>query len=137
MQREEGLDAIAKPKFPPCRCYADVLSCFATLGMENHNYGTVILDSASTLEPILWKDVCERNGNVESIEKVGGGYAKGYTEALYRWGQIVESLDALRDQRSMSSIIVGHVKVKRFDDPAGPSYDQYQFRQPIDSSNYF
>jgi hypothetical protein len=27
----------------------------------------------------------------------------------------------------MASIVIGHVKVKRFDDPAGPSYDQYQF----------
>jgi hypothetical protein len=27
----------------------------------------------------------------------------------------------------MASIIIGHVKVKRFDDPAGDSYDTYMF----------
>jgi hypothetical protein len=27
----------------------------------------------------------------------------------------------------MASVIIGHVKVKRFDDPNGASYDQYQF----------
>ena len=124
---EEGIDDIAVPKFPVVREYGDLLSCFGTLYNTNHQHETVVIDSASTLEPIIWLDVCQRNGNVDSIEKVGGGYAKGYTEALSRWRQIAESLDALRSERNMASIIVGHVKVKRFDDPCGDSYDTYQF----------
>jgi hypothetical protein len=124
---EEGIDSIDVNKFPVVRCYDDLLACMRTLCSEAHDHQTVVIDSASTLEPIIWQDVCKREGNVPSIEKVGGGYGKGYTEALSRWRQITDSLDALREARGMASIIVGHVKVKRFDDPAGPSYDQYQF----------
>ena len=124
---EEGIDSIDVPKFPVCRSYDDLLSCFCALCTEEHDFGTAVIDSASTLEPLIWKDVCQREGNVSSIEKVGGGYGKGYTESLSRWRQITESLDAMREQSGMASIIIGHVKVKRFDDPAGPSYDQYQF----------
>jgi len=30
-------------------------------------------------------------------------------------------------QKGISVILIGHVKVKRFDDPLGASFDQYQF----------
>lgn len=127
MKGEEGIDSIAVPQFPTCHTLKDVLEAIYSLYSEQHNYGTVVIDSASALEPLVWLDVCQRHSNVDSIEKVGGGYGKGYTEAVSVWRTISSALDSLRDQRNMASIVIGHVKVKRFDDPAGPSYDQYQF----------
>jgi len=124
---EEGIDAIPVSKFPVVRCYDDLVQCLSSLYLEAHNHNTVVIDSASTLEPLVWEDVCRKEGNVDSIEKVGGGYGKGYLEALSRWRGITEGLDALREARGMASIIIGHVKSKRFDDPCGPSYDTYQF----------
>jgi hypothetical protein len=124
---EEGIDSIDANKFPVVRSFDDLLECFKNLYLESHDNNTVVIDSASTLEPVIWDDVCRKEGGVAGIEKVGGGYGKGYTEALARWRQITDSLDALREARGMASIIVGHVKVKRFDDPCGPSYDTYQF----------
>jgi len=38
----------------------------------------------------------------------------------------MQGLDALRD-KGIAVVLIGHVKVKRFDDPLGDSYDQYQF----------
>jgi hypothetical protein len=125
---EEGIDAIDVPKWPePCQSIDDLMACLTALYSGQHDYGTVVIDSASALEPLVWGKTCLDNGNAASIEKVNGGYAKGYTEALKYWRQISEALDYLRNQRGMSSILIGHVKVKRFDDPAGDSYDQYQF----------
>ena len=124
---EEGIDSIKVPQFPTCKSLDDVLACLYSLYSEQHDYGTIVIDSASALEPLVWSDTCRRNGNAESIEKVNGGYGKGYTESLATWRKIAEALDALRNERNMASILIGHVKVKRFDDPAGDSYDQYQF----------
>jgi len=124
---EEGIDDLAVPQFPASCTYGDVLQCFTSLYSEQHSHQTVVIDSASALEPLVWADTCLKNDNAKSIEKVGGGYGKGYTEALSSWRTITEALDALRSERNMASIIIGHVKVKRFDDPAGDSYDQYQF----------
>lgn len=131
---EEGIDEIDVPQFPTCSTFNDFMLCMYSLYSDKHNYGTVVVDSASALEPLIWTDACQQNvdkhGNassVDSIEKVGGGYAKGYTEACSRWRKITEALDALRAEQNIASIIVGHVKVKRFDDPCGDSYDQYQF----------
>ena len=38
----------------------------------------------------------------------------------------MEGLDMLR-QKGIAVILIGHVKVTRFDDPLGISFDQYQF----------
>ncbi len=124
---EEGVDALEVPKFPTCMDFFQIRECLETLYSQQHEYGTVVVDSASALEPLIWNETCRVNGNAESIEKVNGGYGKGYIEALAQWRVLTECLDALRTTRNMASIIIGHVKVKRFDDPAGPSYDQYQF----------
>lgn len=134
LKGEEGIDGINVPQFPTCHSVDDVFQCLTSIYSEQHEFGTVVIDSASAFEPIAWAEVCrknvDKNGNphpVESIEKVGGGYSKGYMEALYVWRRLTEAFDALRSTRNMASIVIGHVKVKRFDDPTGDSYDQYQF----------
>lgn len=126
IKREEGIDAIDVAKFPTAMTFDDVMAAITTLYQEDHDFGTIVIDSASALEPVIWEAVCKAE-NAASIEKVGGGYGKGYTEALGRWMDLMNALDALRTHRNMASIMIGHVKVKRFDDPLGDSYDQYQF----------
>jgi hypothetical protein len=129
---EEGIDGIhGLRQFPPSQSYEDVCSALASL-RESQDVKTVVIDSASTLEPLVWSYVCrvdgDKNGNpCENIEQVMGGYGKGFTRALDYWRQITEWLDLLRAEKNMASIIIGHIKVKRFDDPLGESYDQFQF----------
>jgi len=124
---EEGVDDLDVARFPVCQTWQDVIDCLGELYTQEHDFQTVVLDSASALEPLAWAETCRRNGNAESIEKVGGGYGKGYIEAALIWSELLEGLDALRQKRNMASILIGHVKVKRFDDPAGESYDRYWF----------
>lgn len=123
---EEGIDALNVSKFPVCHTFEEVEDCLRVLATENHKFKTVVIDSGTALEPLIWQDVCTEY-NVNSIEKAGGGYGKGYTFALERWHRLQNALDYLRDEKNMASIIIGHVKVKRFDDPERASYDQYQF----------
>ena len=123
---EEGADALDVASFPTCGSYDEIMECIGALYAEKHEHRTVVLDSASAMEPLIW-DHLMRVHNVNGIEEIGGGYGKGYIEAVGLWRGILEGLDALRSEKNMASIIIGHVKVKRFDDPAGESYDTYQF----------
>jgi len=126
---EEGTDDLDCYKWddPVPSSFDDVMNCLRSLYEQEHKYETVVLDSASALEPLIWENVCKRH-NEKSIEKVMGGYQKGYSEALKEWTQITECLDLLRSKKNMASIIIGHIDVKRFDDPTtSASYDQYQF----------
>jgi len=122
---EEGVDDLDVAKFPRAETFDDVLQAVRTLIKEDHEFKTFIIDSASALEPVIWSKLCEES-NCESIEKVGGGYGKGYIEAANKWRDLMEGLDRLRS-KGISVILIGHVKVKRFDDPLGASFDQYQF----------
>lgn len=123
---EEGTDAIDVPKFPTARSYDEVVEMLGALYQGDHEYSTVVIDSMSTLEPLIW-DKTSREGGVTSIEKVGGGFGKGYIEALKYWREITDGLDALREDRNIASILIGHVKVKAFNDPLADSYDTYLF----------
>jgi len=123
---EEGIDDLDVASFPTCNTYDEIMQAIGVLYSEDHEYGTVVLDSASALEPILWQAVCDAHC-VENIELVMKGFGKGYVEACAYWRGILDGLDALREHKNMASIIIGHVKVKRFDDPEAESYDQYMF----------
>jgi hypothetical protein len=132
VKREEGIDDIECEKFPVCQSMGDVRSAFATLRNDPHDLHTAVVDSVSTLEALIWDEVCQKtgdkNGNpCDGIEKVLGGYGKGVGQALNQWNEIMDWLDILRTERNMASILIGHVHVKRFDDPNGSSYDQYRW----------
>lgn len=124
--REEGIDALDVLAFPVARQFSDVIDSIGTLYSSEHEHQTVVIDSLSTLEPLVWAETCARNGNAKSIEQVNGGYGKGYIEALNCWREILDGLDALREARNMTTILISHVRVKAFNDPTADSYDQYQ-----------
>ena len=82
----------------------DVLNALAALRDEQHDFRTVVLDSADWLERLIWDKVCQDFG-VRSIEKADGGYGKGYVHALTYCRQIVSLLNDLRNVRGMIVII--------------------------------
>ena len=92
-----------------------------------HGFQSVIIDSVDWLERLIWDDLCVQYG-VNSIEKVDGGYAKGYTHALTPWRRILSSLNDLRMRRGMCVILLAHAKVEKFEDPEHAAYDRYSPR---------
>ena len=124
MQSEQGLDQIDTNKFPPASSHAEVMESLRVLYQEDHDFQTVVIDSVSALEPLVWKAVCAEHG-VDGIEKVLGGFGKGYTESLKYWRELMTALDYLRDDKGMACILIGHVKTKEFADPEAESYTTY------------
>ena len=122
---EEGVDDLDVAKFPRAETFDDVLNAVTTLIKDEHEFKTFIIDSISALEPVIWQHLCEED-SVDNIESYQKGFGKGYTAAVGKLRDLMEGLDVLR-QKGMSVIVIGHVKVKRFDDPLGASFDQYQF----------
>jgi len=122
---EEGIDALDVPAFPVANKFSDVVKAIGTLYTEEHEYKNVVIDSISALEILVWEECMRINGGVDSIEKVGGGFAKGYIEALKQWRELLECLDLVRNDRGMGCILIGHVRVERFNDPSCEPYDRY------------
>lgn len=124
---EDGLGEINCASFPLAKKLTEVESYLSALAIEPHDYQTVILDSLDWLEQLIWDDLC-RIAHVATIEKVDGGYGKGYTAAMGFWRQIVDSLEALHKQKNMAVILIAHARVERFEDPESSAYDRYSPR---------
>ena len=122
IQTEEGLDALDVHAFPLASSFQDVISALRTLATEEHKYRAVVVDSLDWLEPLIWQEVC-RQHSVASIEEVGGGYGKGYVEALKIWRQVLEGLDYLRDNRKMTVVLIAHDEIRKFEPVDSEAYD--------------
>ena len=127
VQCEDGLDEIDCDKFPLATSYENVISALDELRTQQHDYETAVVDSADWLERLIWDKLCVQHG-VNSIEKVDGGYSKGYTHALTYWREIIDHLNALRNSRGMAIVLIAHSKVERFEDPESSPYDRYSPR---------
>ncbi len=127
IQTEDGLGEIDCAKLPLSRSFEEVMIALGELYTETHEYQTVVIDSLDWLERLIFDAVCSQY-NVKSIEKVDGGYGRGYHFALPFWRQILDGLDALRDRKQMAVIVIAHAKVERFADPESASYDRYSPR---------
>ena len=127
VQTEDGLGEISCDKFPLAASFAETLAALTELRDQDHAYQTVVVDSLDWLERLIWDAVCEDYG-VKSIEKVDGGYGKGYIYALSYWRQFIDQLVSLNKNRCMAVILIAHAKVEKFEDPEASPYDRYSPR---------
>lgn len=123
IQTEEGLDAINVTAFPVCQSFEDIMEAIGALASEDHEFNTVVLDSADWAENLVHKKVAQDN-NVATIDAIG--YGRGYKAATDYWRQILDGFDHLRAAMDMQVILLAHTQVKRFDDPLADPYDRYQ-----------
>jgi hypothetical protein len=125
IQTEDGLGGIECDRFLLAAKYGDVLNALAALYTEEHDYRTVIIDSLDWLERLIWAEVCEKRG-VSNIEDIG--YGKGYVFALTPWREVLAGLDALRNERGMTIILIAHAQIEKFANPETDTYDRYSPR---------
>ena len=122
IQTEEGLADIECERFPLAGSLADALEALGALYTEEHEYGTVVIDSLDWLERLIWAEVCRKRG-VETIEDIG--YGKGYVFALTCWREVLAGLDALRADRGMGVVLIAHAQIEKFNNPETDAYDRY------------
>jgi len=124
IQTEDGLVDENIPAFPIAKTLSDVLDALESLGTEQHDYKTVVIESLDWLEPLIWKSTCDRI-KVGSIE--APGYGKGYVEADKEWRLFVDYVNGIRDA-GMMVIMTAHAAITRVEDPIHPPYDTYTFK---------
>jgi len=132
IQTEDGLGNLDAARFPLAETYDDVMAAIMGLYTEAHEFQTVVIDSLDWLEQLVWKEVIrrrpttDRGRDITSIEDYG--FAKGYTYALEPWREVLDGLNALRNERGMMVIMIAHAKIERFENPETDPYDRYSPR---------
>ena len=122
IQTEDGLGTLDVPTFGLLRTYDEIMQAIGSLLAEEHDFQTLVLDSIDHLEPIVWTQTCKDNGwaNVEQP-----GYGKGYAAALDMWRVFLDGLNALRDERGMTILLLAHSTIQKFESPESDPYDRY------------
>lgn len=116
-------------RFPEPKSLADVHEAIRVLAEDQHEFKTLVIDTIDWLEPLVWSDLCHRNGWLDSrstpdIEKPG--YGKGYVAATEEWRKLLKGFDVLRGRKGMEIILLAHATIKSFANPAGDDYSRYE-----------
>lgn len=122
---EDGAAHLECDKFPLVTSYAEFMGAVGSVAQEEHQYQTVVIDTADWLERLVWADVCRKEGK-ENIEDFG--YGKGYVVVLNHWKEVLTALDYLRDERGMAVVLLAHAKIEKFNDPESDGYDRYTLK---------
>jgi hypothetical protein len=104
------------------KAWAEVIDAVETLTHERHDFETLVLDGADSIDELARAVVLRANPKWKSISDPGFG--KGESAVLDVWRGLVMRLEEA--WKKMNVVIVGHAKVKRFDNPEGLPYDRYQ-----------
>jgi hypothetical protein len=117
---EDGLGSLQVDHFPLATKASDVLDAITSLVTDQHDFGTVVLDSVDWLDNLIWSDV-ESTHDAKDL-----AYGKGAMIVAERWREVLSGLNALRNEKGMVVILIAHCQIKRFDSPEVEPYDRYQ-----------
>ncbi|WP_420959332.1 ATP-binding protein [Brucella sp. IR073] len=129
LQIEEGTPmGVELDAFSDLKSFKQVMEALAALYTEAHDFKTLVVDSVTALERLIFAETCARGdekGNPKNnIEDFG--YGKGYVLATRIASEFIEGINALRRDRGMAIVLIAHSTVMRFDDPETVSYDRYE-----------
>lgn len=124
IRTEDGLGGLEVDTFPESESVSDVMESLAALYEDGHGYQTVVIDSLSALEPLIWKQVASDHGK-DNLEDLGFG--KGYIYAMDYWREVIEACKGLA-KRGIMPILIAHTDIVKFDSPEADPYDRYQIK---------
>lgn len=117
---EDGLGSLEVDHFPLATKSSDVLDAIGSLVSEDHEFGTVVLDSVDWLDNLIWAEV-EATHDAKDL-----AYGKGAVIVAEKWREVLSGLNALRNDKNMVVILIAHTQIKRFDSPEVEPFDRYQ-----------
>jgi hypothetical protein len=119
IQTEDGLGSLDAARFPMVETIDQVREAIGTLYAEAHDFETVVLDSVDWLEQIIAREIEAKHDAKELA------YGKGALKQAEVWQELLGGFNALRNDKGMSVILIGHSQIKRFDSPETEPYDRY------------
>lgn len=87
-------------------------------------YRVLALDALTGLERLCHEHVCQRDYNGDWGKRGFSNYQQGYQVAQSEWLLALSLLDRIRETGT-DVILLGHVLIKKFSNPAGEDFDRY------------
>jgi hypothetical protein len=101
--------------------FNDYRAMLTAIRDEPHEFTALAIDTLDGLEGLIHRHVCTEAGNVP-LEKVEGGYGRGYTRAIEFWREILALLESIQTKRHMTIVMAAHTMVGSQANPTGEDY---------------
>lgn len=129
LQVEDGTPGdVELVSFGKLNTFGEVMDGLGSLYSEDHQFRTVVIDSVTELQRLIYEETCRRGdekGNPKAnIEDFG--YGKGYVYSMRVAQEFIDGINFLRNDKHMAIVLIAHSSVQRFDDPETVSYDRYE-----------
>lgn len=125
IRTEDGLGVIDAPAFPLASSFEEVMEALASLGNEQHQFGTIVIDSVDWLEGLIHKKVV-KDCNVANLGDIP--YGKGFIAAMDHWGDYISAINWLRNEKKMTIVQIAHSQIKKYQNPETDPYDMFQIK---------
>lgn len=115
------------PRVPyvECNTFDETLAAIDGLIADPQGRKTLCLDALGGFERLCHEKVCAREFGGQWGEKGFNSFQRGYDTSISDWLMLLARLDKLRATTKMTVLILSHVKVETFKNPAGPDFDRY------------
>lgn len=133
---EKGLSNINVAKFPiekdrVINDYNEVIEFLQSFKSQNLPYKTLIIDSVTKLESLVFADLCKKH-NKASMES--WDFQKGYKMATEEFNRIVKFLDQIRTEKDVDVIMICHSVARSEKRPDGVDFNIYDLDVYKDTS---
>ncbi|WP_013626570.1 ATP-binding protein [Rubinisphaera brasiliensis] len=125
---EKGLDDIDAHAFPRAESYQDVMKQTYALATEEHDFQTLVVDTADWFERFIVHYICEKTGanSINDPYNDEVNFNKGIDLVLDWWEKWIDLADKCQEERGMNIILLAHCHTPKFKDPTTDSYHRYE-----------
>lgn len=102
--------------------FQKVLDFLSLLINQEHDFKTLVIDSLSTLNTLIEKQI-KKEKNVDSIAEIQWGKGPDLVKVL--WEQTLDKLEFLWKKRKMMIILIGHDQLRETKDKINGDYHRY------------
>lgn len=124
---EGGTKQLDVARFPQPTTWPELLEMVDAVIEEPSACKTLVIDTIDRAEMLLTTQLL-KEGNVDSIEKYGGGYGKGYTAIAERFNKdLLMRLDKLI-AKGVNVTMIAHAAMRKLESPDEPPYDRWELK---------
>ncbi len=127
---ENGYETLfAQSRVPKIPCvnvntWQDLTAVTNVANLKEIGCKTLVIDSFGGAERCVNEMVCNRDFDGAWGERGYGMYGAGAKTSAREWAKFLDSLSTLNAQ-GISIVLLSHVKIVNYKNPAGPDYDRY------------
>jgi len=123
--------------FPVAKTVEECFKYVEMLGIEEHEFQTLVIDSITQLNTLIEKEVLESDPKAKSLNQAMGGYGAGYSAVSEVHRKFREWCGILSEDKNMNIVFISHSEVETLELPDSDMYQRYTIRMHKKSVSHY